>query len=439
VRSISARLTLLYAAVFSLILGMFSVSLYLWVREGLEDEADKELTRRSREVLERLGPELAEPGRGLRPEFVQELVHFLESSDCLLEIRRPGQEAIYASPGFSGPRGGYRERTEALAVRGGEPVRVRLAMSQGAYERRLHELVLYFTFFFPIAIAVAVLFGYLFSKRAMAPIEKIRQQAELISRSNLSERIPEPSSTGEVRDLVRTSNEMLSRLEGAMLDLENFAADAAHELRTPLATLRAEIETALEESRPPEEYQRILASVQEEVAKMSRIVTDLFTLAKLDLRQYALQKERVRLGPILEEARETLEPLASSRQIEIQKPSGDAQVLGDPVALRRVFMNLVENAVKYNRDGGRVTLRIDQENGTVRVQIRDTGIGIPAEHVPRLFQRFYRVDKARSRDTGGVGLGLAICKSFVASHEGQIEVESAPGEGTVFTVRLPAC
>jgi len=438
VRSISARLTLLYTAVFSLILGMFSVSLYLWVREGLEDEAEKELTRRSREVLERLGPELAEPAHALRPEFVQELVHFLESSDCLLEIRRPDGAVLFSSPGFEGPRAGFRERTDPLPGGAPRPLTVRLAMSQSAYHRRLHELVLYFTFFCPIAIAVAVLFGYLFAKRAMAPIEKVRQQAELISRSNLSERIPEPSSTGEIRDLVRTSNEMLSRLEGAMLDLENFAADAAHELRTPLATLRAEIETALQETRGPEDYQRVLASVQEEVSKMSRIVTDLFTLAKLDLRQYALQKERIRLGPLLEEARETLEPLASSRQIEIQKPSGDAQVLGDPVALKRVFMNLVENAVKYNRDGGRVTLRIEQENGTVLVEVRDTGIGIPAEHVPRLFQRFYRVDKARSRDTGGVGLGLAICKSFITSHEGRIEVSSTPGEGTVFTVRLPA-
>jgi two-component system phosphate regulon sensor histidine kinase PhoR len=158
----------------------------------------------------------------------------------------------------------------------------------------------------------------------------------------------------------------------------------------------------------------------------------------MDMRQYALQKERVRLRTLLEEARETWQPMALLRRIKITTEGEDAEVLGDPVALRRVFMNLVENAVKYNREGGLVKLSLGRVNGAVQVSISDTGIGIPPEHVPKLFQRFFRVDKARSRDSGGAGLGLAICKSFIASHEGKINVASTPGEGTTFTVELPA-
>jgi heavy metal sensor kinase len=319
----------------------------------------------------------------------------------------------------------------------GEAFEGRLAVPEQVFLQPLRQFGLYFLVFFPMVLAVTALVGHLFVRRALTPVELMRRQAEQISRTNVSERVPEPASTGEFRDLARTFNEMLGRLERGIQDLQNFAADAAHELRTPLATLRAEIETAIQERRSPEEYERVLASLGEEVSRMSRIVTDLFVLAKIDMRQYALQKERVRLRPLLEEARETWQAAASQRGIEIAMEGEDAEVAGDPVALRRVFMNLVENSVKYNRDGGRVTLRIARENGRAKVRVSDTGIGIPADSLPRLFHRFYRVDKARSRDSGGAGLGLAICRSFIEAHEGTIDVSSEPGRGTTFTVELP--
>jgi heavy metal sensor kinase len=231
---------------------------------------------------------------------------------------------------------------------------------------------------------------------------------------------------------------MLDRLDRAFQDLHNFAADAAHELRTPLATLRAELDTAIQEPRSPEEHERLLMSFAEEVTRMNRIVSDLFTLAKIDMRQYALQKERVELGALLDEARDVWEPSAEEGGIEIRREGPPIVVAGDPVALRRVFMNLIENAIKYNRPGGSIHLSTESLPGKARVRVRDTGMGISADDLPRLFKRFYRVDKARSRDSGGAGLGLAICRSFIEAHGGTISVESAVGAGTTFTIDIPA-
>jgi two-component system sensor histidine kinase BaeS len=179
-------------------------------------------------------------------------------------------------------------------------------------------------------------------------------------------------------------------------------------------------------------------SVADEVARMTRIVTDLFTLARMDLKQHALEKRRIELRPLLEEAREVWSAAAERRRIQILLEGTDAPIQGDPSAVARIFMNLVENAVKYNKDGGRVTLSLRRDPDAVRVSVADTGIGIEPEHLPKLFRRFYRTDKARSRETGGAGLGLAIAKSFTEALGGKIQVESAPDVGTTFTLVFPA-
>jgi heavy metal sensor kinase len=438
VRTVSARLTLLHVALTGAILSTFSLSLYLWVREGLERDLEKELDVQARQFQDWFLEELAEVRRGVHPDLRGPLQDFLEVSGAIAEVRTREDRPMFASAGFAPGRAGYRERATAFSLPSGEAFRMVFAIPEEPVLQPLRQLRIYFAIFCPLVLVAAGLLGHLFVRKALSPVEEIRRQAERISRANVSERVPEPPSEGEFRNLARTFNEMLERLDRAFQDLQNFAADAAHELRTPLATLRAEIETAIQQERSPEESHQVLASMSEEVARMSRIVTDLFTLAKIDMRQYALQRERVRLRPLLDEARETWEGAAADRRIEIRTEGVDEEVAGDPVALRRVFMNLVENAVKYNREGGRVTLSLERHDGHVRVRVADTGIGIPPEHLPRLFHRFYRVDKARSRESGGAGLGLAICKSFVEAHEGTIAVSSTPGQGTTFTVELPS-
>lgn len=437
-RTVSARLALVFLLLVSVVLGVFTVSLYAWVREGLESDLRKELEVQGRQLKTWFLEELGEVRRGIHPDLQAELEKFLQGGELAAEVVRGDGKLFYRSARFPADPAGWRLREETFDGGPGETFRMRLGVREAVFFSPLEQLRTYFTVFWPIVLALTGLVGLLYARWTLEPVERIRRQAERISRSNVAERVPEEGLVGEFRDLARTYNDMLSRLEQGIEDLQNFAADAAHELRTPLATLRAAIDGAVETKRSPEEYQMLLGSLAEEVARMTRIVTDLFTLAKVDMRQYALQKERVGLRKLLEEALEMWEGAAAANGVRIEFEGGDAEVAADPVALRRVFMNLVENAVKYNRPGGSVKIRLLAEPGIARVRVEDDGPGIPAEHLPKLFHRFYRVDKARSRERGGAGLGLAICKSFIEAHEGKIGVESAVGKGTTFWVELPA-
>jgi heavy metal sensor kinase len=437
VRRLSTRVSVFSGLLVALLLGVFATSVLLYNREGMEEQLAKDLARESGSLLARMGSELESHPDGIPAPFVQNLMRSLEATGSLAQVIAPDGSEMFASPAFPTSIEGYQWRKETLSVGSAGVYTLELARATGSFRERELKLAFFFALFIPIGIAISALLSQLAIRRTLAPIEAVRLQAEQISRTNLSERIPEMGSSLELQDLVRTFNAMLGRMEKAIVDLDSFAADAAHELRTPLATLRAEIETAIQGNPSPQDYDEILASFQIEVSRMSHVVSDLFTLAKLDMHQHALQKERVQLGPLLEESRETWQPMASLRNILIELEAGDAEVMGDPTALRRVFMNLVENAVKYNREGGHVRMRLERQNGHVHVEVRDTGQGIAAEHLPKLFRRFYRADQGRSRESGGAGLGLAICKSFVESHQGKISVSSSPGQGSTFRVELP--
>lgn len=436
-RSVSARLAFLFLILVSALLGLFSASLWLWVRASLQADLDRELELQSRMFQRLFLEEYEELQRGDPVDLPREMQTYLDIAGAIAEIRRPDGTVLFSSRGFAPGLPGFRFASGPIRDASGEGLSIRFGIDETPFSRPLRQLGLYFAFFLPAALALAWVTGLLFARRALAPVEEIRRRAERISRVNLDERIPEPPITGEFLNLARTFNEMLDRLQKAIEDLRNFAADAAHEIRTPLANLRAEIETALQHSQTPEDQARTLASLLEEVGRMNRIVGDLFTLAQLDMRQYALRKEPVRLADLVREVRETWEGPAAEQGIRVEAGEGDALVEGDRDALRRILMNLVENAVRYNRPGGRVTVSVQRSDGKVRLQVADTGIGIPPESLPLLFRRFYRVDKARSRQSGGTGLGLAICKSFAEAHGGKIDVSSTPGEGTVFTVELP--
>lgn len=441
-KSVKSRLTVLFLGLMAGLVLLFCGSLYLWIRRTLDRQLDQELLLQTRlfqehflSVQDKSGPELASAlETGLTP-----------TGSCASVVRADGR-VLYATKGYPFPadRKHFRVRIDGVDYRGrvsriqtsqGE-VAIAVAVSEAGMQGQLREVLLYFAIFVPVMFLLSWLAGLLFVGRALQPLERIRRQAEQISRSSLAERVPEPEVGTEFKRLARTFNEMLERLERAFEDLQSFAADAAHELRTPLANLRAELETALQTPQPVPDP--VLLSLAEEIERMSRIVTDLLTLAKLDLRQYALRREQVALAPVVREVCEIWQPVAAERRIALAvRECADASVEGDPVALRRVLMNLVENAIKYNRDEGRVDLSLRAANGTATLEVADGGPGIPAEHLPHLFRRFYRVDKARSRETGGAGLGLAICKSFVEAHEGKIEVASEAGKGTTFTVTLP--
>jgi len=430
-RSTSARLTILFGSLSAILIVVLGGSLYAWVERGLAATAERELATQYSQFQERFAAEY--PGMG--DDFDRQMRSFLAASGAAAEIRRADGSVLFVSDGYAESHPVKQGRVTASS---GESFSARFALRISAVGEPLRELRLYFALFAVPGLALSALVGFFLARRALRPVEEIRRNAERISRANLSERVPLPSSRDEIHDLARTFNEMLDRLEAAVDDLKNLAADAAHELRTPLANLRAEIDTAVQEPRTSEEHEKVLMSVADEVARMTRIVSDLFTLARMDLRQHALEKRRIELKPLLEEARETWTAAADRRHIEIRLEGADAPIQGDASAVSRIFMNLVENAVKYNRDGGRITLSLEQTPDAVKVRVADTGIGIEPEHLPKLFRRFYRTDQARSRETGGAGLGLAIAKSFVEALGGRIQVESAPEVGTTFTLTFPS-
>ncbi|HVE40301.1 MAG TPA: ATP-binding protein [Planctomycetota bacterium] len=433
--STSGRLTIRFAAISGVLLAVFGAGLYTLVRQDLERRLDRDLAVVSALFQERFLVEMQ--GRStLAPDDVDDLDRLLQTAGAEAEVRGPDGSRLYRSRGFDEAASGVRRVEARLSAAPGQELRVRVSLSDAAVEGPLRQLRTYVAFFTPVGLVLASIVGYVFSRSTLSPVEELRRHAERITRAHLSERVPLPPG-GELRDLACTFNEMLDRIEQGVEDLRHMAADAAHELRTPLANLRAEVESAIQEGRTPEERRRALASVGEEVGRMSQIVSDLYTLAQLDSRRHVLERRPVELRPLLEEARETWEPLARERGIEMRLEGGDASVQGDVSALSRIFMNLVENAVKYNRDGGRIRLSIERRNGSARVDVADTGPGIPAEHLPKLFRRFYRADPARSRETGGTGLGLALVKSYVEALSGTIAVRSSAQEGTTFTLEFP--
>jgi len=264
------------------------------------------------------------------------------------------------------------------------------------------------------------------------------QSALRISAEDLSRRLERRGAEDEIDRLADTLNAMLARLQAAFGEMQRFTADAAHELRTPLTALRGGIEVALRAERSPDEYRRVLASSIEEVDQLIRLAEDLLLLSRSTVGLTAT-RQPVDLEPLCLEVLELGVRLAKGKGVTVSLgATAPAVVHGDAVALRRALLNLVDNAVKYTPAGGSVVISLDRTGEHVALVVEDTGIGIDSTDTRRIFEPFVRLDAGRSRDTGGSGLGLAIARSIVLAHGGTLEVESRPGGGSRFTIRLPA-
>lgn len=289
------------------------------------------------------------------------------------------------------------------------------------------------TFF--ILLLFTPLFGYVFMKRAFAPIHTLVKSARNITAEDLSHRIEAVNSWDEIGELADTFNEMIERLDRSFKHVQQFSGDVAHELKTPLTALKGEVEVALRKDRSPQEYRSILASVLENTDKLSHIVEDLLFLARLDARTLSVMRDRVALDGVLLEIYEITSTLAKKKQITLNLQTLDpVEIAGDTGLIMRLLINLVTNAIQYTPPGGDVDLALEASENEANVTVRDTGIGIPEHALPHLFNRFYRVDQARSHGTGGSGLGLAIARKIAEAHDARITVESRVGKGTTFTV-----
>lgn len=292
-----------------------------------------------------------------------------------------------------------------------------------------------------ISVFLAPLGGYVIAWRAMRPVSQVIQTAAHLEPANLKERLPIRGSGDEIDQLSQTINGMLDRLASYITQNRDFLANAAHELRSPLAAIRSSVDVGLNQCRTPEEYTAILSDVMEEIARLVGLVNRLLLLAEADTSGLA-KNQSARLEKLVLEAVTMFDAVAESSGVRLILGALDpALVAGDETSLRQVVRNLIDNAIKYNHDGGEVfvELRTDFARKQAVLTVRDTGLGIDKDVLPRIFERFYRVDKARSREQerAGYGLGLSICKTIVDALHGEIRVQSEIGAGTTFIVRLP--
>lgn len=316
---------------------------------------------------------------------------------------------------------------------------VKVGRSLKFMDSALDRLQLLLLFLFGGGFLLAVGVGTALAKAALSPIDHITKTARQIGAEGLNQRLNLKGPEDEVTRLADAFDEMLDRLETAFQRERRFTADVSHELRTPLTIIKGTAEVARRGgAKSPGEYREVLQSIESEADRMTKITKSLLTLARADAGQLRLKMGKVDLDEIVEEVQEELASLAEQKGIDLKtKIVTPVEIEGDEGRLKRLLSNLLENALKYTPNRGQIVLTLERDNHWVKLTVADTGVGIPDRDLPHIFERFYRVDRARSREEGGAGLGLSIVKWIVLAHGGHIEVASRLGRGTTFTVWLP--
>ncbi|HTX17622.1 MAG TPA: ATP-binding protein [Bacteroidota bacterium] len=325
-----------------------------------------------------------------------------------------------------------------LAVTQNAFAKIYVAYPEAEISEVLGNLFYIFLILVPVALILSVLGGWFLANKSLKPVDKITRTARAITAQNLDQRIVTVDVDDEIGRLILTINEMIGRLQSSFDQIKQFSIDASHELRTPLTVMRGELELALRSKQTNEAYRQILASTLDEILRMSSIIENLLLLAKGDVGRSTIKFEPVALAPIIKELHEDGEMLAERKHITVKLEAvDDLAVSGDTVRLRQLVLNLLDNAIKYTPEHGTVSLSLVRENGSAKIVVQDNGIGIPREDQPKIFDRFYRVDKGRSREMGGSGLGLSIAQWITETHGGKIFVQSEVNKGSIFSVLLP--
>lgn len=324
-------------------------------------------------------------------------------------------------------------------IKGGRVIRlVQVGMSLESLHVTRRRFLLIMAVVLPFGLLLAGGGGWLLARRALAPVDRMTEAARRISAEHLTERLQESGAGDELDRLARTLNAMLARLDDAFQQIRQFSADASHELQTPLTILKGELEVALRAPRSPEAYQRHLHSALEEVDRIAELVDGLLLLARADAGVLRMDRRPVDLAQLVQEVWAQAAILAAAQQVTLDLgPVISVVVQGDHERLRRLLLNLVDNGVKYTPPGGRVTVSLQRRGAWAALCIADSGIGLSAQEQQHIFQRFYRSAEARAQCHAGSGLGLCIAQSIAEAHGGSIQVESAPKQGSTFTVHLP--
>lgn len=290
-----------------------------------------------------------------------------------------------------------------------------------------------------ITLILGAFGGWFLARRGLLPIGTIIKATNKITATSLTQRLPTPHSGDEIDHLVSTINQMIARLESSFKKMAQFSADVSHELRSPLCSLKGETEVALSQKRSAEEYRNVLTKNLETLGSLNKTVEDLLLLSKALPGDLPLDLTTLRLDKLLSNLHDLFKVLADQKDLKFTiSELKETEIKGDKTRLQQLFSNLIDNAIKYTSSGGEITLSLNNQGNQVEVTVEDSGIGIVESELSHIFDRFYRVEKSRSKATGGTGLGLSICKWIVEAHQGIIKVTSTPGKGSTFTIVLPS-
>jgi len=453
--SIRWRLTLWYGIALAVMLCGFCLLLHLLLWQQVMARTDAGLREEVKEISQEIA--LAENASAFRAAAE---ARFTQHSFYEFLVSDPQGQVIFASSDLRSPhqwsvgidertpiefithnldpRGPYRMARSCVSSRFGT-LNVQVMRSLMPIYADLNALQWVMAGLMPLSIVLALAIGHFLAGKVLAPVQRVVDAANSIEISCLDRRIEVVNPHDEIGKLAAALNSLIARLEQAVTEIRRFTADASHEIRTPIAALRTEAETALRLPRSTEEYAHALTVIVEEATRLGRLTDQLLHLSRHDAGITGCVYDPVPLDALLQDVVDQLQSFAIDRGVTLYCENlAPGEVLGDDIRLSQVLFNVIENAIKYTPTGGRVDMRLRFAERWAVVEVEDSGIGIPTEDLPRLFERFYRVDPSRQSDSGGAGLGLAIAKAAVLAHQGTIDVSSQPGVGTTVIIRLPA-
>jgi heavy metal sensor kinase len=454
--SIQFRLALWYCLSLAVIVALFAGGSWLALRASMYHSIDRDLQYRTSSVV----PFIQSRSLNTHEQFQKVMTGTSDSSivGVFVQITNERQEIIYQSDLLSSHRApvmpaGPADGSLSVTTVGDRGWPLRVANQQARVNGvtltvhvveplrdlldSLREYSLYLAVLLPLALLLTTTAGYWLSRRALAPVEEIRQQAEAIDPADLTARLQVPPTDDELARLAQTLNAMLSRIEGGFRSIEQFTADASHELRAPLALIITAGEVSLRKQRTAEELAEVLRRVISEARHMSKLVENLLDLARGDARRRHSEPVPTNVVPMLRELCSELRPRAEAKSLHLTAslPEHEVWIPAESTQIRRLILILIDNAIKYT-EAGSIHLSLVEENQQVVIKVEDTGIGIEQSAIPHVFDRFWRADKVRSRSEGGAGLGLSLASQIVQRHGGTIFVESNVDQGTAFTVKL---
>lgn len=455
------RLTIWYGVVLSLILIIFASGIFIYFKNSLQESIDAKI----RSIGEVLSSSMTDAhntsvfgnferylenvlGKKPKGKFIQIMDssgrigakmsdiegEALPTSFSALERAMRG-EIVYETIERAKPR--LRMITIPILENKRVTSVVQVGTSLEDFDETIRKLLLIMIISIPTSICVTIVVGYFMARKALRPVDQIRRAAVKISSSNLDEKIDIAGRKDELSRLAETFNAMIKRLKDSFQRINQFSIDVSHELKTPLTILKGETEVALRKEREKRDYQVLLMSNLEEIDRMSCIIDDLLLLSKADTREIKLNVEEVALRDLVIDVCMDMKVVADKKSVSIETSElEDIRLKGDELKLRRMLLNIVENGIKYSHVGGKVSVSSYLNNGYAKIDVKDNGIGISEEDIKYIFDRFYRADRSRKRESGS-GLGLSISRWIAEAHKGGIEVKSQPAQGSMFTIKLP--